>query len=178
MGWTPGPSCGHPVGNVKFSRRPQSVLDIVGRCHVFIGRTNLTVSTLPCSEVRTLQKSLSPSARPGRTHEKVTRNLLGKLFRGTIAPGEKLPTERVMAETFAVNRATVREALRYLEHLDLIAIRQGDGAYARHFLESRNLETAKAMVRVDARDGFAFPAIRVFSIWTNLCDPYLRTSQA
>ena len=80
----------------------------------------------------------------------MTRALLGDLFRGTIAPGEKLPTERAMAETFAVNRATVREALRYLEHLDLIAVRQGDGAYAKHFLESRNLETAKAMVRVDA----------------------------
>lgn len=91
-----------------------------------------------------------PSSSSGRTHEKVTRALLGDLFRGAIAPGEKLPTERAMAKTFAVNRATVREALRYLEHLDLIAIRQGDGAYARHFLESRNLETAKAMVRVDA----------------------------
>ena len=92
----------------------------------------------------------APPVRPGRTHEKVTRVLLGDLFRGTIAPGEKLPTERAMAETFAVNRATVREALRYLEHLDLIAVRQGDGAYAKHFLESCNLETAKAMVRVDA----------------------------
>ena len=96
-----------------------------------------------------LKKASSPSVRPGRTHEKVTRALLGQLFRGTIAPGEKLPTERAMAGTFAVNRATVREALRYLEHLDLIAIRQGDGAYAKHFLESRNLETAKAMLRVD-----------------------------
>lgn len=76
--------------------------------------------------------------------------MLGSLFRGAIAPGERLPTERALAETYAVNRATVREALRYLEHLDLIAIRQGDGAYARHFLESRNLETAKAMARVDA----------------------------
>ena len=76
--------------------------------------------------------------------------MLGKIFCGAIAPGEKLPTERVMAERFAVNRTTVREALRHLEHLDLIVIRQGDGAYAKHFLESRNLETAKAMVQVDA----------------------------
>jgi GntR family transcriptional repressor for pyruvate dehydrogenase complex len=97
-----------------------------------------------------LKDTHAPSVRPGRAHEKVTCALLGELFRGTITPGAKLPTERAMAETFAVNRATVREALRHLEHLDLITIRQGDGAYAKHFLESRNLETAKAMVRTDA----------------------------
>jgi GntR family transcriptional repressor for pyruvate dehydrogenase complex len=84
----------------------------------------------------------------------VTGVLLNKIFRGDIAVGEKLPTERTLAREFQVNRATVREALRYLENLELVAIRQGDGAYARHFLESSNLETAKAMMQVD-------PALRL-----------------
>jgi GntR family transcriptional repressor for pyruvate dehydrogenase complex len=88
-------------------------------------------------------------ARPVRTHERVSGALLGKLFRGDIAPGEKLPTERTLARDFDVNRATVREALRYLENLELVAIRQGDGAYVKPLLESGNLEIAKAMVRID-----------------------------
>ena len=95
-------------------------------------------------------QSLSAQAAPRpRTHEKVTRTLLGRILRGDVAAGAKLPTERALAAEFQVNRATVREALRYLEHLELVAIRQGDGAYVQSVLQSANLETAKAMVQVD-----------------------------
>ena len=85
-----------------------------------------------------------------RIHERVIRVLLKRIIRGVLPVGAKLAAERAMAAEFGVNRATVREALRYLENLELVAIRQGDGAYVRNFLESGNLETAKAMMSVDA----------------------------
>lgn len=84
-----------------------------------------------------------------RIHERVIRVLLTRIIRGEMPVGAKLATERALAAEFQVNRATVREALRYLENLKLIAIRQGDGAYVKNYLESGNLETAKAMVHVD-----------------------------
>jgi GntR family transcriptional repressor for pyruvate dehydrogenase complex len=87
--------------------------------------------------------------RPSRAHENVVRTLLARILRGSLPPGAKLPTERALAAEFEVNRGTVREALRYLEHLELIVIRQGDGATVQPFLESGNLETAKAMVHAD-----------------------------
>ena len=87
--------------------------------------------------------------RKTRTHEQVTRTLLKRIILGELPVGTRLSTERTMASEFQVNRATVREALRYLENLELISVRQGDGAYVKHFLESGNLEIAKAMVRVD-----------------------------
>lgn len=89
------------------------------------------------------------TGRPSRAHENVVRTLLARILRGSLPPGAKLATERALAAEFGVNRATVREALRYLEHLELIAIRQGDGATVRSFLASGNLETAKAMVDAD-----------------------------
>ena len=88
-------------------------------------------------------------AKRARVHERVSRILLKRIIRGEIPIGAKLATERAMAAEFQVNRATVREALRYLENLELIAIRQGDGATVKNYLESGNLETAKAMMRVD-----------------------------
>ncbi len=88
-------------------------------------------------------------ARRTRVHERITRVLLRRILRGELAAGAKLPTERTLARTFEVNRATVREALRYLENLELISVRQGDGAYVRNFLESGNLQIAKDLVRVD-----------------------------
>jgi len=84
-----------------------------------------------------------------RIHERVSHVLLQRIIRGTLPVGSKLSTERALAAEFQVNRATVREALRYLENLELIAIRQGDGAYVQSFLESGNLETAKAVMNVD-----------------------------
>ena len=45
------------------------------------------------------------------------------------APGEKLPTERTIAEELGVSRQTVRHALGRLEREGLVFRRQGDGTY-------------------------------------------------
>jgi GntR family transcriptional repressor for pyruvate dehydrogenase complex len=43
--------------------------------------------------------------------------------------GDKLPTEREMAETLNLGRYSVREALRIMENMGLIESRQGSGNY-------------------------------------------------
>ncbi|MEJ2642568.1 MAG: GntR family transcriptional regulator [Desulfosarcinaceae bacterium] len=88
--------------------------------------------------------------RRPRIHEQVIDILLRRMVRGAYPVGGKLPTERAMAAEFGVNRATVREALRHLENLELIAVRQGDGARVKDYRESGNLQTAKALLRVGA----------------------------
>jgi len=79
-----------------------------------------------------------------RLHEEIVTIIQKQIMNGTILPGTKLPTEREMAETFNVNRTTLREALRKLENLELLEIRHGDGVYARNFLESGNMDLIKA----------------------------------
>lgn len=44
---------------------------------------------------------------------------------GLVLPGERLPSERTLAETFAVSRVTVREALRVLQGEGLIVTKRG-----------------------------------------------------
>jgi len=51
------------------------------------------------------------------------------LYRGDYARGEKLPTERELATKYGTNRNVVREALKRLEALGLVTIRQGSGIY-------------------------------------------------
>lgn len=46
-----------------------------------------------------------------------------------IGPGDRLPTERVLAERLKVSRNTVREALTRWEGLGLVERRQGSGTY-------------------------------------------------
>jgi len=52
-----------------------------------------------------------------------------RILEGQLKPGDKLPSERVLAEMFSVSRATVREALRALQYMEIIEVRQNDGAY-------------------------------------------------
>lgn len=61
----------------------------------------------------------------------VTRRLLDHFTAGTIAPGSRLPPERRLAETFAVGRSAVREALAALEVLGVVEVRPGSGTYLR-----------------------------------------------
>ena len=87
-----------------------------------------------------------------RLHEEIVSIIQKQIMDGTLAPGNKLPTERELAENFEVNRATVREALRKLENLDLVEIRHGDGLYIKNYLESGNLDLIKAAFNMDSSD--------------------------
>jgi GntR family transcriptional repressor for pyruvate dehydrogenase complex len=95
-----------------------------------------------------LEKPLTRS----RLHEEIASVIQKQIMTGTINPGAKLPPERELAETFNVNRATVREALRKLENLDLIEIRHGDGLYAKNYMESGNFDLIKAAFNMDGRE--------------------------
>lgn len=57
----------------------------------------------------------------------IKQSILDERFK----PGEKLPSERELVEQFQVSRVTVREALRNLQSIGMIAIRRGvkAGAY-------------------------------------------------
>jgi DNA-binding FadR family transcriptional regulator len=46
-----------------------------------------------------------------------------------IRPGDRIPSERELAETLQVGRSTIREALRSLELLGLIETRRGEGTF-------------------------------------------------
>lgn len=46
-----------------------------------------------------------------------------------ILPGDRIPSERELAEKLAVGRSTIREALRSLELLGLIETRRGEGTF-------------------------------------------------
>lgn len=59
----------------------------------------------------------------------VLKALVGFVSREALVPGEKLPTERILANRLKVSRNTVREALTRWEGLGLVERRQGSGTY-------------------------------------------------
>lgn len=51
------------------------------------------------------------------------------ISRENIKPGDRIPSERELAEILKVGRSTIREALRSLELLGLIETRRGEGTF-------------------------------------------------
>ena len=66
---------------------------------------------------------------PEPISSEVTRRLLDYLISGQVQPGERLPSERQLAETLGVGRSHVRQAIKSLTVLGLVDARQGDGTY-------------------------------------------------
>jgi GntR family transcriptional repressor for pyruvate dehydrogenase complex len=61
--------------------------------------------------------------------EQLVQKLEGLVINGVLSPGERLPTERQLAEMLAVSRASLRQALKALEVMGVLAVRQGSGNY-------------------------------------------------
>jgi GntR family transcriptional regulator, transcriptional repressor for pyruvate dehydrogenase complex len=61
----------------------------------------------------------------------VARRLLDYLLSGAVRPGDKIPSERQLAEALGVHRPAVREAIRALGFLGLLEVRQSSGTYFR-----------------------------------------------
>jgi GntR family transcriptional regulator, transcriptional repressor for pyruvate dehydrogenase complex len=100
-----------------------------------------------------------PSGRPfqpplrQRIHEDVARQLRDAILDGRFRSGQKLPPERELALEFRVNRTSVREAIKVLEGLGLVSVRQGDGATVQPLIDA-SFDVLAPMVfhggRVDA----------------------------
>ena len=59
----------------------------------------------------------------------ITERIRSLIDQGSLCPGDRLPPERTLAETFRVSRNSVREALRSLSEQGVVESRRGDGTY-------------------------------------------------
>lgn len=68
-------------------------------------------------------------AESGRLYERVAEDLSGKIAKGQYVVGQRLPSERDLAQVYAVSRPTIREAIIALELDGLVEVRLGSGVY-------------------------------------------------
>lgn len=83
-----------------------------------------TADTLATAELA----GVGPLRRAGLTELLVAR-ILGLVTAGNLEPGDQLPPERKLAETFNVSRPTLREAIRALSVLGVLETRHGGGVF-------------------------------------------------
>ena len=78
--------------------------------------------------------------------ERIARALRSSIVRGRLKPGDALPSERDLAEKYAVNRSSIREAMTRLEAWGLVQIRQGGITRVSDFLLSAGLDLLPHLV--------------------------------
>ena len=66
----------------------------------------------------------------------VVRQIEGLILRGILRPGERLPSERELAERLGVSRPSLRDAVAELQGQGLLATRAGSGIYVAEVLGS------------------------------------------
>ena len=84
---------------------------------------------------------------PRSLTERIACELRDEILRGRYRAGDRLPSERELAERFDTHRGTVREALKKLEQLGIADIRPG-GARAAP-IEEASLDIVRHLIELD-----------------------------
>ncbi|MDX2358984.1 FadR/GntR family transcriptional regulator [Dietzia sp. PP-33] len=73
-------------------------------------------------------------------HEAVREQIAVRVSDGVYRVGQALPSERELAEEFAVSRSTVRQALSSLQMIGLVVARPGSGVYVNDGLPDDSIQ--------------------------------------
>jgi GntR family transcriptional repressor for pyruvate dehydrogenase complex len=86
------------------------------------------VRSRPAGTIERLASELGPVPFEGLT-EHLIRQMKGWVVRGLIQPGERLPPERELAAILNVSRSSLRQALKVLQVMGVLEVKQGSGNY-------------------------------------------------
>jgi GntR family transcriptional regulator, transcriptional repressor for pyruvate dehydrogenase complex len=85
--------------------------------------------------------------KPKRISDQVFDQIRELIFRGKLKPGEKMMTERELAQAMGVSRTTIRDAIQRLATMGLITQKQGQGTFVKEYednLQSPLMQAIKA----------------------------------
>jgi GntR family transcriptional regulator, phosphonate transport system regulatory protein len=98
-----------------------------------------------------VRTALQPRQSGTAVWKQIEKTLLSEIMNGSLAPGDRLPSESALAERFAVNRHTVRRALAELSAQDILQIENGRGAFvtrkALRYNVSKRIRSVESMLR-------------------------------
>ena len=81
------------------------------------------------------------TARVNRISQNIVEQIRDNILAGKLKPSDRLPSEKELSLEFGVSKASLREALRALESLGMLEVKQGMSGGA--FVKEVDLETAR-----------------------------------
>ena len=80
-----------------------------------------------------------PLMKSGSVVEQVKDWIIEQLIRGTLRPGDRLPTEAELCAQLGASRNSVREAVKQLEAYGVVYIKRADGTFVTEGFQPRML---------------------------------------
>jgi len=80
-----------------------------------------------------------------RAYEQIVTQLVDMIRQGSWKPGDRLPSERELAQSFGVGRPTLRQALTVLAEAGVVEIVPGSGVYLRRAITNGLGQSGSAM---------------------------------
>ncbi|WEK00927.1 MAG: FadR/GntR family transcriptional regulator [Candidatus Sphingomonas phytovorans] len=77
----------------------------------------------------TAPSAATPQPDSRKLYQQVAAAVAGAIQRGEFAPGQRIPSERDLAEEYKVSRPTIREAMIALDVIGLVKTRHGSGIF-------------------------------------------------
>ena len=84
-----------------------------------------------------------------KVYEQVIDQIKEMINEGTLKKGDKLPSERDLAQQLNVGRTSIREAIRALEVIGLIDCKQGEGNYIKSGFKDNLVEPLSIMFMLE-----------------------------
>lgn len=95
------------------------------------------------------------SIKRRRLHEDIVQQFHTLIRQGRLKHGDRLPSERSLAEQFGVSRSSVREAIRSLELQGLVQSKRGSGTFIDTANVEGNLDSVMAFITATLSTGGA-----------------------
>jgi GntR family transcriptional repressor for pyruvate dehydrogenase complex len=120
-----------------------------------------------------------------RLYEQIVQQIEQRIVAGELKVGDQLPSERELADQFAVSRTAVREAIKALREKGLVEIYMGRGTFITNGTSDLVRHTLDLLMKFDSTNGFMNmvevreiiePEIAALAA-TRITDEYIATMQ-
>lgn len=92
---------------------------------------------------------LQPQSKQNRLYQQIADRMTAAIKKGIYRRGQRMPSERDLAEQYHVSRPTIREAVIALELSGLVEVRQGSGVYVTQWTKTNTAVEARLIPQLD-----------------------------
>jgi GntR family transcriptional repressor for pyruvate dehydrogenase complex len=98
-------------------------------------------------------KPIYRAVKTSRLYEQIVQQVEDSILKGQLKPGDQLPAERDLAQSFGVSRTAVREAVKTLREKGLVEAYSGRGTFVTNGTSHAIRQSLDLMIRVSQQEG-------------------------
>ena len=95
-----------------------------------------------------LTATMFKPVRTGKVSDLIIEQIKSAIHAGMLKPGDRLPSERELAERFQASRISIREALKRLEASGLVTVKVGSGVFVAQMDSKPMSESLFSILRI------------------------------